>query len=58
MAAPSNPRSVTVVMDLGLRSDPNLYRAYHGPLRVRIEAWQGVGGAGKTSGKRLERIDI
>ena len=46
------------VMDLGLRSDPNLHRAYRGPFRVRIEAWQGVGGAGKTSGKRLERIEI
>jgi len=38
MAAPQQPRSVTVVMDLGFRSDPNLHRAQSGPLRVRIEA--------------------
>jgi hypothetical protein len=43
-------------MDLGFRSDPNLHRAHHGPFRVRIEARQGVGGAGKTSGK-LSRED-
>ena len=43
-------------MDLGFRSDPNLHRAHHGPFRVRIEARQGVGGAGKTSGK-LNRED-
>ena len=34
------PRSVTVVTDLGLRSDPNLHRAQSGPFRVRIEARQ------------------
>ena len=45
-------------MDLGLRSNPNLHRAYRGPFRVRIEARKGVGGAGKTSGKRIERIEI
>ena len=43
-------------MDLGFKSDPNLHRAHHGPFRVRIEARQGVGGAGKTSGK-LDRED-
>jgi hypothetical protein len=47
-----------LVMDLGLRSNPNLHRAYRGPFRVRIEARKGVGGAGKTSGKRIERIEI
>ena len=40
MAAPQQPRSVTVVMDLGFRSDPNLHRAQSGPPRVRIEAWR------------------
>ena len=34
------PRSVTMVTDLGLRSDPNLHRAQSGPFRVRIEARQ------------------
>jgi hypothetical protein len=38
MAAPQQPRSVTVVMDLGLKSDPNMHRAHSGSLRVRIEA--------------------
>ena len=37
------PRSVTSVMDLGFRSDPNLHRANRGLLRVRIEAWQTSG---------------
>jgi hypothetical protein len=31
MAAPNNPRFVTVVMDLGLRSNPNLHRAQRAP---------------------------
>jgi hypothetical protein len=44
-----------MVMDLGFRSDPNLHRAHRGPFRVRIEARQAVGGAGKTSGKLIER---
>jgi hypothetical protein len=35
MAAPQQPRSVTVVMDLGLSSDPNMHRA---PLRLRKSA--------------------
>ena len=48
MAAPNNPRSVTVVMGLGLRSNPNLHRALSGPFRVRIEAWQRWGGVGQS----------
>jgi len=32
-----------LVMDLGLRSDPNMHRAHCGPLRVRIEARQRSG---------------
>jgi hypothetical protein len=40
MAAPNNPRFVTMVMDLGLRSNPNLHRVQKGPFRVRIEARQ------------------
>ena len=34
------PRPVTMVTDLGLRSDPNLHWAQSGPFRVRIEARQ------------------
>jgi hypothetical protein len=40
MAAPQQPRSITVVMDLGFRSDPNMHRTQSGPFRVRIEARQ------------------
>jgi hypothetical protein len=50
--------SVTVVMDLGLRSDPNLHRAQCGPFRVRMKHGKAVGGASKTSEKRNERIDL
>jgi hypothetical protein len=45
-------------MGLGFRSNPNLHRAHRGPFRVRIEARQGVGGAGRISGKLIERIDL
>jgi hypothetical protein len=38
MAAPQQPRSVTIVADLGLKSDPNMHRAHGGSFRVRIEA--------------------
>jgi hypothetical protein len=38
MAAPQQPRSVTIVADLGLKSDPNMHRAHSGSFRVRIEA--------------------
>ena len=38
--SPQQPRSVPMVTDLGLRSDPNLHRAQSGPFRVRIEARQ------------------
>ena len=40
MAAPQQPRFFTKVRDLGLKSDPNMHRAYRGPFRVRIEARQ------------------
>jgi hypothetical protein len=41
IAAPNNPRSVTVVMDLGFKSNPNMHRGPEvGPFRVRIEAGQ------------------
>jgi hypothetical protein len=38
---------VTVVMDLGFKSDPNMHRARSGPFRVRIEAGQLWVGAGQ-----------
>jgi hypothetical protein len=56
MASTQQPRSVTVVMDLGLRSDPNLHRAQCGPLRVRIEARQRSGWRQQDFGK-AERAD-
>jgi hypothetical protein len=39
------PRSISVLMDLGFRSNPNMHRAHCGSSRVRIEARQTVGGA-------------
>src|SRR5215469_3931728 len=59
MAAPQQPRFITVVivvMDLGLRSDPNLHRAQCGPIRVRIEARQRSGWRQQDFGK-AERAD-
>ena len=58
MAAPSNPGPSPVVMDLGLRSDPNLHRAYRGPFRVRIEARQRSGWRRRDFWKADREIDI
>src|SRR6516162_6819382 len=58
MAAPSNPGPSPVVMDLGLRSDPNLHRAYRGPFRVRIKARQRSGWRRRDFWKADREIDI
>jgi len=50
MAAPQQPRPVTVVTSLGLKSDLNMHRAHRGSFRVRIEArheWVEPGDFGK-----------
>ena len=44
-------------MDLGLRSDPNLHRAHHGPFRVRIEARQRSGWSQQDFWESVERAD-
>ena len=38
MAAPQQPRAITKVTALGLKSDLKMHRAHGGSLRVRIEA--------------------
>src|SRR6516165_9357212 len=47
-----------LVMDLGLRSDPNLHRAHSGPLRVRIEARQRSGWRQQDFWKADREIDL
>jgi hypothetical protein len=56
MGSTQQPRSVTVVRDLGLRSDPSLHRAQCGPWRVRIEARQRSGWRQQDFGE-AERAD-
>jgi transposase len=40
--------AVTIVMDLGLGSNPTCTGPRSGPFRVRIEAWQRWGGVGQS----------
>ena len=47
-----------MVMDLGLKSDPNMHRAQCGPFRVRIEARQRSGWCRRDFWKADREIDI
>jgi hypothetical protein len=46
IAAPNNPRFVTTVMDLGLRSKPNLHPAQKRPIQSADRSTATVGGVG------------
>ena len=52
MAAPNNPRFITVVMDLGFRSNPNLHRAQKRPIQSADRSTATVGGVGQSFSRR------
>ena len=53
MAAPNNPRSATMVVDLGLRSDPNLHRAQKRPVQSADRSTATVGGVEQSFSQDL-----
>ena len=55
MAAPNNPRSITTVMDLGYRSNPNLHRAQKRPIQSADRSTAKVGDASQNSEPDLVR---
>jgi hypothetical protein len=55
MAAPNNPRFVTIVMDLGLQSDPNLHRAAKRPIQSADRSTATVGGTKNTQERLLQK---
>jgi hypothetical protein len=57
MAAPNNPRSIPVVMDLGYRSNPNLHRAQKRPIQSADRSTAKVGDASQDFEPDLVRSD-
>ena len=55
MAAPNNPRFVTIMMDLGFRSNPNLHRAQKRPIQSADRSTATVGGVDQSFSKDLVR---